>query len=137
MKTAGIITKKIQIQRFVFLLSLLLTNCADSFRDDLLVKMKEQGLDFVIIPYGWAAGEKAWSNHAKELQRVVKHAAELMMCPVVGIDLVVEISHSPWPSGVYGGQGIAVDQNAIVPAGCRDRDKEIIVFKLKYESKNE
>lgn len=111
--------------------------CADSFQDDLLLKMKDQQPDFVIIPYGWAAGETAWPNHAKELQRVVKHAAELIKCPVIGIDLVGEISNGPWRGMVYGGQSIAVDQNTNVLAICKDRDKEIVVFKLKYNPKNE
>ncbi len=105
--------------------------CADSFQDDLLIKMKEQEPDFVIIPYGWAANETAWPGHARELQRVVQHAAELINCPVIGTDLIGEISHGPWRGMVYGGQSIAVDQNANVLAIGKDRDKEIVIFELK------
>ncbi|MBN1185392.1 MAG: carbon-nitrogen hydrolase family protein [Bacteroidales bacterium] len=105
--------------------------CADSFQDDLLLKIKKQEPDFVIIPYGWDAGEKAWPSHAKELQRVVQPADELITCPLIGTDLVGEISHSPWQGMVYGGQSIVVDQHTNVHARCKDRDKEIIVIELK------
>jgi len=111
--------------------------CADTFRDDLLLAMKKQEPDFVIIPYGWAAPEAAWPEHAKELERVVQHSAKLINCPVIGTDLVGEISHGPWQGMVYGGQSIAIDQHTRVLARGKDRDRDLIIFELEHNSKNE
>ncbi len=105
--------------------------CADTFKDELLLKMKEQTPDFVLVPYGWAAKEESWPDHGKELHKVVRHAAEIIGCPVIGTDLVGEITHGPWRGLTYGGQSIAVNQHAEILARCRDRDREIAVFEIK------
>jgi len=106
--------------------------CADSFQEDLLIRMKAQRPDWVIIPYGWAANETDWPVHGKELLRVVQHVAGALNCPVIGTDLVGEISHGPWRGMVYGGQSVAVDRHAKVLATGQDRDKDIVVFEVTY-----
>jgi predicted amidohydrolase len=106
--------------------------CADSFREDLLTRMKEQKPQWVIIPYGWAAPETYWPDHGQELHKVVQHAARVFNCPVVGTDLVGEITHGPWTGMVYGGQSVAVDRHSSVLATGRDRDRDIVLFTLTY-----
>lgn len=106
--------------------------CADSFLEDVLLKMKEQKPDWMIIPYGWAANENDWPEHGKELLSVVQHAAAVIQCPVVGTDLVGEITHGPWQGMVYGGQSVAVDQNAKVIATGKDRDKDIVILEISF-----
>jgi len=95
--------------------------------------MKEQTPDFVLVPYGWAAEEESWPDHGKELLKVVSHAAEFVGCPVIGTDLVGEITHGPWRGLTYGGQSIAVNERAEILARCRDRDREIAVFEIKKD----
>ena len=106
--------------------------CADSFQEEVLLKMKEQKPDWVIIPYGWAANENDWPEHGKELLGVVQHAATVFQCPVVGTDLVGEITHGPWQGMVYGGQSVAVDQNTKVIATGKDRDKDIVILDISF-----
>jgi len=106
--------------------------CADSFKEDILIRMKEQKPEWVIIPYGWAAAETDWPDHGKELLRVVKHAARVLDCPVVGTDLVGEITHGPWTGMVYGGQSVAVDSRSSILATGKDRDQDVMVFTLKF-----
>jgi predicted amidohydrolase len=111
--------------------------CADSFQEDVLLKMKEQRPDWIIIPYGWAANENDWPDHGKELLGVVQNAARVVNCPIVGTDLVGEITHGPWRDMVYGGQSVAVDKQARILATGRDRDKDIVIFELRFVSDHE
>ena len=99
--------------------------CADSFRKNLLQEMKALKPDFVLIPYGWAAKEEEWPGHGKELMKVVRKAARTMGCPVVGTDLVGEISHGPWTGQVYGGQSLAADAAGRVLFVSKDRDSDL------------
>lgn len=101
--------------------------CADSFRKPLLEQMKGLKPDFVLIPYGWAAKEEDWPEHGKELQKTVTNAAKTIGCPVVGTDLVGEISHGPWTGRIYGGQSVAVDGNGKVLFIAKDRDGDLVV----------
>lgn len=111
--------------------------CADTFMDSLLLKFKNQHIDLLLVPYGWAAEETAWPEHAKELEKIVNHTANYIGCPVVGTDLVGEISHGPWKGMVYGGQSIAIDQNGKILAKARDRDYETVVFTINFLTNNE
>ena len=99
--------------------------CADSFRKTLLNQMKDLKPDFVLIPYGWAAPEAQWPDHGKELQKTVQTAAKTIGCPVIGTDVVGEISHGPWTGQVYGGQSIASDGNGNTLFVSKDRDVDI------------
>jgi len=104
--------------------------CADSFKDAILNKMKALKPDFVIIPYGWANEEKRWPEHANELSKTVINAAKKMSCPVIGTDLVGEISHGPWRGRVYGGSSIASDKRGNIIGICKDRDREVLVLTI-------
>jgi len=105
--------------------------CADSFLDELRSEMKALEPDLVLIPYGWAAEEKEWPEHGKNLEKVVTEAASTWSCPVVGTDLVGEISHGPWTGQTYGGQSVASDGKGNVIAKGRDRDRDIQLVILK------
>ncbi len=100
--------------------------CADSFKEDILNKMKDLEPDLLLIPYGWAANEKSWPEHGKKLLKVVQNTALTTNCPVIGTDLVGMISKGPWTGMTYGGQSVAVDKKANILGLGKDRDQDII-----------
>jgi len=51
--------------------------CADTFEEAVLRKVKRLNVDLLLVPYGWAAEEKKWPQHGKELHRVVKKTVKL------------------------------------------------------------
>lgn len=102
--------------------------CADSFKEEILERMADLKPDLVLIPYGWAAPEDDWPAHGESLQRVVKNAASKIGAPVVGTDLVGEITHGPWQGFVYGGQSAAADKDGRILAVAKDRDRDILVL---------
>ncbi len=105
--------------------------CADSFQDDVLAKMQAKKPSLLLIPYGWAADESEWPEHGKELEQVVQNAAKKVGCPVIGTDLIGEISDGPWKGKTYGGQSYAADKTGKVIAVGKDRDRDIVVVKLR------
>ncbi len=111
--------------------------CADSFKCEILNQMKELKPDIVIIPYGWANEEKYWPEHGKELIKTVQNAAKKIGCPVIGTDLVGEISHGPWRGRVYGGFSIASYESGNIIGICKDRDRDILVSTIIINEKME
>ena len=105
--------------------------CADSFIEDVLTKMKAKKPALLIIPYGWAADESEWPQHGKELEKVVSNAAIKVECPVIGTDLVGEISDGPWKGKTYGGQSYAADKSGKIIGAGKDRDRDIVIVKVK------
>lgn len=99
--------------------------CADSFKEDILLKMQNHQPDFVIIPFGWAAEVSQWPEHGDELSKTVCNSAITIGCPVIGTDLVGRISNGPWTGLVYGGQSVASDENGKIIYRCKDRDREV------------
>jgi len=106
--------------------------CADSFKKEILADMAKLKPDLMIIPYGWAAGEDAWPEHAKQLENTVKYAAETIGCLVIGTDLIGQISHGPWTGLVYGGASIVSDAQGNILAIGKDRDREVIIVDITY-----
>jgi len=104
--------------------------CADTFKEEVLEQMAQLKPDLLLVPYGWAAEEEEWPEHGKELEKVVKQAAQKTGAVVVGTDLVGIIGHGPWVGRVYGGQSVAVDRKGKVIALGKDREREIIVLDL-------
>jgi predicted amidohydrolase len=100
--------------------------CADSFLEDALAAMKDKKPGLLLIPYGWAADESEWPQHGKELETVVQNAAKKVGCPVVGTDLVGEVSSGPWKGKVYGGQSVAADKDGKVLVRGKDRDSDLL-----------
>lgn len=105
--------------------------CADSFRKELLAQMRDLKPDFVLIPYGWAAEEAKWPEHGKELKKTVQNAARKIGCPVIGTDLVGEISHGPWTGQIYGGQSVGTDGNGHILFVSKDRDADIALVTIR------
>jgi predicted amidohydrolase len=104
--------------------------CADTFRNELLKKMSNLNPDLVLVPYGWAADEKNWPGHGKQLLKTVTKAAQQIKASVVGTDLVGEIAHGPWTGKVYGGQSVAVDAKGNVLGIAKDRDRDVKIIKI-------
>ncbi len=104
--------------------------CADTFKNDLLQRMAVLEPDLVLVPYGWAAEEDHWPTHGKELENTVAKAARTIGAPVVGTDLVGEITHGPWTGLVYGGQSVAADAEGNVLTVAADRDREIKIIRV-------
>ena len=107
--------------------------CADSFKSEILNQMKDLKPDLVLIPYGWAYEEEGWPAHAKKLSETVQNAARKIGAPVIGTDLVGEISHGPWTGQVYGGSSIASDKNGNIIATGKDRDRDIVVTTITFK----
>jgi predicted amidohydrolase len=105
--------------------------CADSFQADLLNEMKAQKPELLLIPYGWAAPENKWPAHGKELHKVVQHAAKTVNCPVIGTDLIGQVSHGAWTGQIYGGQSVAAKADGSIIVIGKDREREIIVFNVE------
>lgn len=106
--------------------------CADSFKEEILNEMKELQPELMLIPYGWAAGEDAWPAHAKQLEKVVQNAAKVIGCPVVGTDLIGQISNGPWTGMVYGGASVVSDAKGNILGLGKDRDREVFVVEVEY-----
>ena len=104
--------------------------CADSFLQEYVEEMSALKPDLLIIPYGWAAPEEDWPEHAKNLEDIVRKVAISVGCPVIGTDLVGEISKGPWTGQVYGGQSVAINQEGEILAKALDRDKDIQVIEV-------
>jgi len=111
--------------------------CADTFTENHLQAMRQRHPNLVLVPYGWAAKNDQWPEHGKELASTVAKAARTIGAPVVGVDLVGEITHGPWSGQTYGGQSVACDASGKILATARDRDVDVVLVELKFRcSKN-
>lgn len=104
--------------------------CADTFLPDALKRMAELKPDLVLVPYGWAAKEEAWPGHGKSLADTVSKAAKVIGAPVIGTNLVGEITQGPWTGQVYGGQSIAADPDGGILLTAKDRDRDVQVISV-------
>ncbi len=102
--------------------------CADTFQEDLLENMKQKKPDLLLVPYGWAAKKEAWPTHGQELIKVVKNASKVVGCPVVGTNLIGQISQGPWKGLTYGGGSVAYDHSSEQLIVGKDRDRDINIF---------
>ena len=108
--------------------------CADSFQDNLIQNMKEKKPDLLLIPYGWAAPESEWPGHGQELLKVVKNTAINVNCPVIGTNLIGQVSHGPWTGQIYGGQSVAYDPAKDILITGKDREREIVLVKIEVSN---
>ena len=104
--------------------------CADTFKKEILSGMAKLKPGLMLIPYGWAAQENAWPGHSGELEKTVRNAAMAIGCPVVGTDLVGQITNGPWTGLTYGGASVICDENGKILATGKDRDKDVIITEL-------
>ena len=99
--------------------------CADTFEDGVAKRIEELAPDLMLVPYGWAAPMDQWPGHAKNLEKLVVRRAVQWKCPVVGTDLVGQMTHGPWKGQTYGGASVVVDGSGKILHILRDRDVEV------------
>lgn len=105
--------------------------CADTFGDRIAQRIEKLAPDLMLVPYGWAAPVDQWPGHAKELENLVVKRAAQWKCPVVGTDVIGEMTHGPWKGQTYGGASVVVDASGKVLHLLRDRDVEVRTVALE------
>jgi predicted amidohydrolase len=90
--------------------------CADTHERVILEQMASLKPDLVLVPYGYAAPEEAWPEHGKQLERVVRNAARVIDAPVIGTNLIGQITHGPWQGQTYEGHSVAADRRGRILA---------------------
>ncbi len=106
--------------------------CADTHEPEILARMAELKPDLVLVPYGYAAPERAWPRHGKALERVVTNAAKAFDAPVIGTNLIGQITHGSWAGQTYAGHSVAADRTGNILAVGRDFDRDIAVVTLPH-----
>lgn len=101
--------------------------CADTHEPKILTRMAKLKPDLVLVPYGYAAQENEWPEHGKELERVVTNAAKVINTPVVGTNLIGQITHGPWTDRTYAGHSVAADRTGKILAVGQDFDRDIVL----------
>lgn len=108
--------------------------CADTHERTLLTRMARQKPDLLLVPYGYAEKEEAWPAHGKQLERVVGNAAQTVGVPVVGTNLIGQITHGPWAGRTYGGHSVAADQTGGILALGRDFDRDVRMVSIPWQA---
>ncbi len=105
--------------------------CADTFVDAIAERIEKLAPDLMLVPYGWAAPISQWPEHSKELEALVARRARQWRCPVVGTDVIGEMTHGPWAGQTYGGASVVADASGKVLHVLRDRDVEVRTVTLQ------
>ncbi len=108
--------------------------CADTHEPWILRRMADLRPDLVLVPYGYAAEEEAWPEHGGQLERVVRNAASTIGAPVVGTNLIGQITHGPWTGRTYGGHSVAADKTGELSAIGADFERDIKVVTVGDEA---
>lgn len=108
--------------------------CADTFGDPLVERLKALKPDLMLVPYGWAATNDQWPGHSKELEGIIRRRAAELKCPMVGVDLVGEMTHGPWTGWTYGGSSFVADATGGILLTARDRNTDLQVIELEVAS---
>jgi len=102
--------------------------CADTHEQEILEQMESLKPDLVLVPYGYAAPEEAWPEHGKQLERVVQNAARVIGAPVIGANVIGQITHGPWQGQTYEGHSVAADRRGrILAVGFDFLDTNIVL----------
>lgn len=104
--------------------------CADTHEPSILERMARLKPDLLLAPYGYAEKEEAWPEHGRQLERVVATTARTVQAPVVGTNLIGQITHGPWAGRTYGGHSVAVDRAGGILALGRDFDRDVRIVKV-------
>ena len=108
--------------------------CADTFVDAYAEQVARLKPDLMLVPYGWVTvPPQRWPAHEKDLEDLVIKRARQWKCPVVGTDLVGEMTHGPWKGDTYGGGSVVSDGNGRVLKLLRDRDTDVRVTDVRVE----
>ena len=105
--------------------------CADTHKDKILERMAELKPDLLLVPYGYAELEEKWPEHGKELEKVVNKAARQIGAPVIGTNLVGEITKGAWKGRIFGGHSVAADKNGKTITIAADRDRDIKIVSIR------
>ena len=105
--------------------------CADTFGDGNLKRIQAGKPELLLAPYGWAAKKEEWPEHSKELEKLVRRRSAELQCPMVGVDLVGEMSHGPWQGRTYGGSSFVANRKGEIVLTLRDRDTDLRVIELE------
>ena len=104
--------------------------CADTHKRQILEQMANLKPDLLLVPYGYAEKEEAWPEHGKQLERVVAEAAKAVGAPVVGTNLVGQITHGPWIGRTYGGHSVAAERTGGILRLGRDFDRDVRIVEV-------
>jgi predicted amidohydrolase len=111
--------------------------CADSFIDEHHEIMKSLRPDLLLIPYGWAADKSEWPAHGKKLEETVCRIAKNVGVPVVGTNLLGEITRGPWKGKTYEGHSVVADSSGAILALGKDNAEEVLIADLPVRSRRE
>ena len=104
--------------------------CADTHDPSLLGQMARLKPDLLLVPYGYAEKEEAWPEHGRQLEHVVAEAAKAVGAPVVGTNLVGQITHGPWTGRTYGGHSVAADRTGRILSLGQDFDRDVRIVEV-------
>ena len=104
--------------------------CADSFEEELRAAMRARKPDLVYIPYGWAAPREKWPEHSFTLIRTVQRAACDIGAPVIGPNVVGEITHGPWTGQTYEGLSAAADANGMSLVQGKWNKEDLLILEI-------
>jgi predicted amidohydrolase len=104
--------------------------CADSFIDEHHEIVRLLRPDLLLIPYGWAAERKEWPAHGKKLEETVCRTARNVGVPVVGTNLLGEITSGPWKGRTFEGHSVIADSSGDILAFGKDGHEEVLVVEV-------
>jgi predicted amidohydrolase len=104
--------------------------CADSFIDEHHEIMRSLRPDLLLIPYGWAADRNEWPAHGKKLEETVCRIAKNVGVPVVGPNLIGEITCGPWKGKTYEGHSVVANSSGAILALGKDSEQEALVIEI-------
>jgi len=105
--------------------------CADTFTDSFIARLRPLKPDLILVPYGWAATNDKWPEHSKDLEKLIQQRAREIGSPMVGVDLVGEMTHGPWTGWTYGGSSFVATGDGHILFTGRDRDTDVHVIELE------
>jgi len=105
--------------------------CADTHKEKILKRMAALKPDLLLVPYGYAELENNWPEHGKQLEKVVNNAGRKIGAPVIGTNLVGEITKGAWKGRIFGGHSVAADKNGKNLTIGADRDRDIRIVSIR------
>jgi predicted amidohydrolase len=104
--------------------------CSDTQRDDILDCFKTLKPVLILVPYGYAEKEQDWPAHGKELEKIVKNAAQRTQTTVIGTNPIGQLTNGPWAGRIYGGQSVATDKKGRIIAIAKDRERDVKIVTI-------
>jgi predicted amidohydrolase len=105
--------------------------CSDTQRDDILDSIKTLKPAMILTPCGYAEKEQNGPARGRELEEIVKNAANRSGAAVIGTNPVGQITNGPWAQRIYGGQSLAADKKGQIIAVAKDRERDVKIVSMK------